>query len=164
MRHEGSNELVPFVAANIIPGGEFVIVLFPDGQVDLREIKIKPEGEWELPRVARHQGLGYLKVVCMTHWSQLRTDANLEHPLIAYVDGFAATYVTTISRHHYHRFGYNRFDSLYFPRQPRHRNYPTEAGGKARWRLRLGSTGHSRKREYYTVLLRTNSRMGHHRF
>ena len=41
-------EFMPFVMASLIPGGDFVVILYSDGQIDLQEIKIGSNGKWNL--------------------------------------------------------------------------------------------------------------------
>ena len=74
-----------FVMANLIPGGKFVVSLYTDGHIELREIKIESEGEWGLRNVARYEQRdpdGFYPTFC----SQLLTETNLGCPLVAYVD------------------------------------------------------------------------------
>ena len=79
----GGNEPAYFVMANLIPGGRFVA--HNDGQIDLKEIKIKSEGEWELRDVTRRMGDDPKRFI-LAHWSQLLMETNLGRPLVAYVD------------------------------------------------------------------------------
>jgi len=82
---DGEAENIPFVMANLIPGGKFVVVLYHDGQIDLKEIKIKSEDKWELQDVVQHKQ-GDPEVTHTMFWSQLLTETNLGCPLVAYVD------------------------------------------------------------------------------
>ena len=45
MRQEDDDEsrYIPFVMANLIPGGKFVVVLYADGQIDSKEITIESD-------------------------------------------------------------------------------------------------------------------------
>lgn len=79
------DEPVRFVMANFIPGGRFVVVLYPDGNIDLKEIDIKPEGEWELRDVARYRQDDPERFHVLES-SQLLTETNIGRPLVAYVD------------------------------------------------------------------------------
>jgi hypothetical protein len=78
-------EITPFVMANLIPGGKFVVVLYTDGQIDLKEIKIECEDKWDLQDVAQYKRDDPEGFHTM-FWSQLLTETNLGCPLIAYVD------------------------------------------------------------------------------
>ena len=73
-----------FMVANLVPGGRFIVLLYTDGQIDLKEIKSKSEDKWDLHGVAQYKldrpaGAFYIDL-----WSQLLTETNLECPLIAY--------------------------------------------------------------------------------
>ena len=83
--HELEESPVPFVVANLVPGGKFVVLLYIDGQIDLKEVKIKPEGEWSLQDVAQYKK-DAPEVFFLRYWSQLLTETNLGHPLVAYAD------------------------------------------------------------------------------
>ena len=48
-------EFMPFVMASLIPGGDFVVILYSDGQIDLQEIKIGSNGKWNLQDVAQYK-------------------------------------------------------------------------------------------------------------
>ena len=77
-------EPVRFVMANFVPGGKFVAVLYDDGQIDLKEIKIKSEDKWDLRGVAQYkqddpEGFNTWS------WSQLLTETGVGRPLIAYM-------------------------------------------------------------------------------
>lgn len=81
----GDDEPARFVMANYIPGGNFVVVLYTDGQISLKGINVKSEGEWELRDVAQYKRDDPERFRSM-YWSQLLTETNLESPLVAYVD------------------------------------------------------------------------------
>ena len=74
-----------FVMANLIPGGKFVVVLYTDGQIDLKEIEIESEGKWNLRDVAHHEQDDPEEFYTM-FWSQLLTETSLAYPLVAFVD------------------------------------------------------------------------------
>ena len=76
---------VPFVMANLIPGGKFVVILYTDGQIDLKEIKTESEDNWDLRDVAEYIQDDPENTHTM-FWSQLLTETNVGRPLIAYVD------------------------------------------------------------------------------
>ena len=73
-----------FVMANLIPGGKFVVVLYIDGQIDLKEIKIESDEKWDLQDVARYKQDDPEKFYIM-FWSQLLTETNIG-PLVAFTD------------------------------------------------------------------------------
>ena len=75
----------PFVMANFVPGGKFVVVLYTDGQIDLNEIKIESGGNWDLQRVAQYKQ-PYPVEFSTLFWSQLLTGTRLGRPLVAYVN------------------------------------------------------------------------------
>ena len=77
-------EPIRFVMANLIPGGNFVVLLYADGQIDLKEIEIKVEDEWDLRDVAQYKRDDSEEFYAM-FWSQLLTETNVGHPLVAYV-------------------------------------------------------------------------------
>ena len=81
----GDYEPARFVMANIIPGGRFVVVLYFDGDIDLKAIDVKSEDEWELRDVAQYRGNNDI-TFCAVYWSQLLAETNLGRPLVAYVD------------------------------------------------------------------------------
>ena len=83
---------VPFVMANLTPGGNFVVVLYTDGQIDLKEIKVRSEYEWDLRDVAQYKQDDPGEIYTM-FWSQLLTETNLGRPLIAYVDQDQEKYI-----------------------------------------------------------------------
>jgi len=87
MRQEDGDEATgfPFVMANLVPGGNFVVVLYIDGQIDLKEIKVRSEDEWDLRDVAQYKQDDAEETHTM-FWSQLLTETNLGRPLVAYVD------------------------------------------------------------------------------
>ena len=73
-----------FVMANFIPGGKFVVFLYADGQIDLKEIKIESEDKWNLQDVAQYEQddpEGY-----SLYWGQLLTETRFGCPLVAYAD------------------------------------------------------------------------------
>jgi len=74
-----------FRMANFIPGGKFVVILYATGHIDLKEIEIKSEDEWDLRDVARYKRDDPGRCYTM-FWSQLLTETNLGRPLVAYVD------------------------------------------------------------------------------
>ena len=82
---------MPFVMANLIPGGNFVVILYPNGQIDLKEIKIKSKYESGLRDVTRYKPVGPERTR-VEFWSQLLTETNIRCPLVAYVDP-RSTYV-----------------------------------------------------------------------
>ena len=84
MRDE-DQESAEFVMANLVPGGKFVVVLYTDGQIDLKEIKIKSEDEWNLRNVAHHEQDGPQGFYAM-FWSQLLTETSFGRPLVACID------------------------------------------------------------------------------
>ena len=71
--------------ANLMPGGKFVVLLYLDGQIDLKEIKIKPDGEWNLQDVAQYKR-DAPEGFELSYGSRLLTETNLGHPLVAYAD------------------------------------------------------------------------------
>ena len=86
MRQEDPNTQEPtrFTMANLTPGGKFVVLLYTDGQVDLKEIKIKSEGKWDLLDVAQYKQVDPEGFPTML-WSQFLTETNIGRPLVAYV-------------------------------------------------------------------------------
>ena len=84
---DGDDEEEPtkFVMANLTPGGKFVVVLYTDGQIDLKEIKIKSDDEWDLRDVAKYKRDDSEEFYTM-FWSQPLTETNVGRPLVAYVD------------------------------------------------------------------------------
>ena len=84
-RGDGGNNPARFVMANLITGGRFVVVLYTDGQIDLKEIETKSDGEWELWDVTRYTQDDPERFR-LSYWSQLLTETNLGRPLVAYVD------------------------------------------------------------------------------
>jgi len=78
-------EFARFVMANFIPGGKFVVVLYTNGDIELKEVQIEPGGEWELRDVARYKRDDPGRFHAM-YWSQLLTGTDLGRPLVAYVD------------------------------------------------------------------------------
>ena len=82
---DDEEEPTRFVMANLMPGGKFVVVLYTDGQIDLKEIKIDSRGKWDLRDVARHEQEDPEEFYTM-FWSQLLTETSLAYPLVAIVD------------------------------------------------------------------------------
>ena len=87
MRQDNPNERdrIRFVMANFVPGGKFVVILYTDGQIDLKEIKSKSGDKWDLQDVAQYKqddAEGFYTLF----WSQLLTETRLDRPLVAYVD------------------------------------------------------------------------------
>ena len=82
MHHENYEDAL--VMANLIPGGKFVVTLYIDGQINLKEIKTGSEDGWDLRDVAQYKqdNPGDTHVA---FWSQLLTETNLGRPLVAYV-------------------------------------------------------------------------------
>lgn len=78
-------KLVRFTMANFIPGGRFIVVLYPEGHIDLKEINVQPEGKWELRDVAQYRRDNPERFHELES-SQLLTETNLGRPLVAYVD------------------------------------------------------------------------------
>jgi hypothetical protein len=74
-----------FMMANLISGGEFVVVIYTDGNIDLKKIEISPGDEWNLRDVAQYKQRDPDEIYPM-FCSQLITETNLGHPLVAYVD------------------------------------------------------------------------------
>ena len=74
-----------FVMANLMPGGKFVVMLYTDGQVDLKEIKIESEDKRNLQDRVQYKR-GDPEGFRIKSWSQLLTETKLGHPLVAYVD------------------------------------------------------------------------------
>ena len=105
MRQEEDDEsrCIPFVMANFIPGGKFVVVLYADGQINLKEITIESDDSWGLLDVAQY-GRDDSERSRITFWSQLLTETNLGHPLVAYVDQDQEKYDRSSleCRHHSH--------------------------------------------------------------
>ena len=87
MRQEDPDEQEPigFTMANLIPGGKFVVLLYLDGQIDLKEIKIKSGGKWDLQDVAQYKQ-DNPEDFYTAFRSQLLTETNVVRPLIAYLD------------------------------------------------------------------------------
>ena len=87
MRQEGNDEAggVAFVMANLIPGGKFVVILYTDGQIDLKEIKTESGDNWDLLHVAEYKQ-DVPEDTRTMFWSQLLTETNLGRPLVAYAD------------------------------------------------------------------------------
>ena len=79
-------EPVRFVMANFVPGGKFVVVLYDDGQIDLKEIKIKSEDKWSLQDVAQYKS-DHPETFFTLNCSELLTETKFGHPLVAYLDG-----------------------------------------------------------------------------
>ena len=84
MRQEGDNG-TEIVMANFIPGGEFVVILYSDGQIDLKKVRIMSKDKWDLQDVAQYKP-DNPEGSFMISWSQLLTETNLGRPLFAYVD------------------------------------------------------------------------------
>ena len=76
---------VPFMTANLTPGGEFVVALYTDGKIDLKEIRIRSDDEWDLQKVAQYKQ-DHPEETDMAFRSQLLTETNLGYPLVAYVN------------------------------------------------------------------------------
>ena len=71
--------------ASFIPGGKFVVLLYNDGQIDLKEIIIESEDKWNLQDVAQYKRDDPEE--CRTlFWSHLLTETDFGRPLVAYVD------------------------------------------------------------------------------
>jgi len=87
MRQRGGNEAedIAFRMANLVPGGKFVVVLYTDYQIDLKEIKIGSEDKWDLQDVARYKQDDPEDTYGMFP-AEFLTDTNLGRPLVAYVD------------------------------------------------------------------------------
>lgn len=86
-----------FVMANLTPGGRFVVILYTDGHIDLKEINIKSKDDWELREVAqyiRYDPEGFYTM----YLSQLLTETNLGRPLVAYVDRAEEKYGHSFSK------------------------------------------------------------------
>ena len=96
MQQEAAARLMPFVMANFIPGGKFVVILYPNGKIDLKEVKIKSKYESGLRDVTRYKPVGPERTR-VTFWSQLLTETNIGCPLVAYVDREPDTYVHPFS-------------------------------------------------------------------
>ena len=77
--------------ANFIPGGRFVVVLYNVGYIDLKEVNVKSEDEWELLDVTRYRPDNPEQSYAV-YWSQLLTETNLGRPLVAYVDHLEERY------------------------------------------------------------------------
>jgi len=82
-----------FVMAKLIPGGRFVVVLYIDCSIELREINIKSNGDWELREVAQHRQDDQERFDTVSRslsnavpQGQLLTETDLGRPLVAYVD------------------------------------------------------------------------------
>ena len=88
MRQEDPDEQDPigFTMANLIPGGKFVVLLYLDGQIDLKEIKIKSGGKWDLQDVAQYKQDNPEDFYTALFRSQLLTETNVVRPLVAYLD------------------------------------------------------------------------------
>ena len=86
-----------FVMANLIPGGRFVVVLYTDGRIDLKEVNIKSESDWELREVARYRRDDQEPFYTMFR-SQLLTETNLGRPLVAYTDRTGERYGHSLSK------------------------------------------------------------------
>ena len=41
--------------ANLTPGGKFVVIIFTNGQINLKEIKIRSGDEWDLQDVVQYE-------------------------------------------------------------------------------------------------------------
>ena len=87
MREEDpEEEPTEFWMANLIPGGKFVAILYSDGQIDLKEIKIKSGDKWSLQDVAQYKS-DHPETFFTLNCSELLTETKLGHPLVAYLDG-----------------------------------------------------------------------------
>ena len=73
-----------FVMASFIPGGKFVVILYTDGQIGLKEIKIESEDKWNLQDVAQYKR-DDPNECHMQFWGQLM-ETNLGRPLVVYGD------------------------------------------------------------------------------
>ena len=82
---DDDSEPARFVMANFIPGGKFVVVLYTNGDIELKEVQIEPGGEWELRDVAQYKR-GDPEGFHTVYWSRLLTGTVLGRPLVAYVD------------------------------------------------------------------------------
>ena len=87
MRQEDPDDqfFTRFVMANLVPGGKFMVVLYTDCQIDLKEIKIKSEGKWDLQDVVKYKQ-DDPDEFRMGSWSQLLTETGAGRPLVACVD------------------------------------------------------------------------------
>ena len=74
-----------FVMANFVPGGKFVVILYTDCQIDLKEIKIEPDGKWGLQDVAQYKRKKP-RGSRMMYWSELLTETNFGFPTVACID------------------------------------------------------------------------------
>ena len=82
---DDETEPTEFVMAALTPGGKFVVVLYTDGQIDLKEIKIKSNDEWDPQDVAKYKRDDFEEFYPV-FWSQLLTETNVGRPIVAYVD------------------------------------------------------------------------------
>ena len=82
---QGDPDRYGFAMASFIPGGKFVVLLYNDGQIDLKEIIIESEDKWNLQDVAQYKRDDPEE--CRTQfWSHLLTETDFGRPLVAYVD------------------------------------------------------------------------------
>ena len=85
MVQEDDDEPAPFTVASLIPGGRFVVIVYTDGRIDLKEIITKREGKWELRDVTRYSRDDPEQFYAVDA-GQLLTETNVGRPLVAYVD------------------------------------------------------------------------------
>jgi len=108
-----SDEPNRFVMANFIPGGRFVVVLYVDGRIGLKEVNIKSKDDWELREVSRYRQDDSEQFHTM-YWSQLLTETNLGRPLVAYVDRSEEKYGYCFSRNRQEHIDQSIFSLLVF--------------------------------------------------
>ena len=82
---QGDPDRYGFAMASFIPGGKFVVLLYNDGQIDLKEIIIESEDKWNLQDVAQYKHDDSERFFTL-NCSQLLTETKFYHPLVAYVD------------------------------------------------------------------------------
>ena len=94
---DDDDELAPFTVASLIPGGRFIVVLYTDGRIDLKEIGIGAEGELELQNIAQYNR-DDPEQFHAAYSGQLLTETNAGRPLVAYVDPGQQKYDRSYSR------------------------------------------------------------------
>jgi len=79
------------ISSHYIPGGEFVVLLYESGTIELREVQISDAGEWDLVSVARYgqQDVHDYPVSA----SGLLTETSYGCPILAYMNETGNKYV-----------------------------------------------------------------------
>jgi hypothetical protein len=80
-----------FISSHYLPGGNFVVLLYVTGCIELKKIQDSDTGGWNLVDLAQYEQLSHINYPA--HWSGLLTETSYGCPVLAYMNETCDKYV-----------------------------------------------------------------------